>query len=115
MNYFVKDFPNHQFALTPKKSFWQKVIGLAGIKDLDNKKGIIIHNCKQIHTQWMRFNIDVIFLDKDFNIIFTQFNLKPFRISSYQKNAYYIIELKANLLNKQIFKTSSKLDYVIDA
>ena len=114
MNYFVKGFEQYKFKLIPRKGFWQKVIGLIGKKDLNNKEGIIIHKCRQIHTQWMQFNIDVIFLDKYFNIIFTQFNLKPFRISAYKKNAYYIIELKTNLLNKKIFKTSSKLDYIIN-
>ena len=60
--------------------------------------GLLIPNCRQIHTFFMRFSIDLFFLDKDMNTIKTVRGLKPWKISPFVHNAKFVLEVPAGLL-----------------
>ena len=44
-------------------SWWERFVGLMGRKSLEEGDGLVIRPCESIHTFWMRFPIDVIFVD----------------------------------------------------
>jgi len=58
-----------------------RFFGLMGKKKLDNGEGLLLTPCNSIHMMFMRFAIDVIFIDKDNKIIHTIENLKPWRMT----------------------------------
>lgn len=61
--------------------------------------GYLFKNCNSIHTFFMFQNIDVYMLDKNFNILYTYKNLKPWKIIFPKKNVYYTLEFSSNLYN----------------
>ena len=63
-------------------SFWQRLIGLLGRKELAPSKALWIHRCRSIHTFFMRFPIDVVFVDKQLKVCKVIQNIKPFRLAS---------------------------------
>ena len=74
-------------------SFFRSLIGLMGRPGLDVGHGLWIIPCQSVHTFWMRFPIDVIFLDEHRKVIHLVENLRPFRISRHLSKARSVVEL----------------------
>lgn len=51
-----------------------------------------------LHTFFMKFEIDVYFLDKN-KVIFEKTSLKPWKVYKPKKSAHYILETKKKFLN----------------
>lgn len=81
-------------------NFFSKLFGLTVRKKLNDKEGFLIENCSSIHTFWMRYSIDVIFLDKKNLVLAIYHNIKPFRVTPFIRNAYYALELKPGTIEK---------------
>ena len=74
-------------------NFYQRAIGLLGPDHLAAGEALIIKPCNSVHTFFMRFPIDVIFVDKQYQVVQTISGLKPFRISSIHWSSALVIEL----------------------
>lgn len=94
--------------LQMKDGFFERMVGLLGRKDLPPSSGIILKPCTQIHTCFMRFNIDVIFLTKDLEVLYVIENMPPWRLSPLLLKSYYTIELGAGTL-KGTVKNGQKI------
>lgn len=79
--------------LSVADSFFRSLIGLMGRPRLDTGHGLWIVPCQSVHTFWMRFSIDVVFLDQHHKVIDLIESLKPFRISRHLSKASGVIEL----------------------
>ncbi|MBF0359812.1 MAG: DUF192 domain-containing protein [Oligoflexia bacterium] len=60
--------------------------------------GLLIESCTSIHTCFMQFNIDVLFLDKNNTIIKIIKNMSPWRISWFYFRARRVLELKSEVV-----------------
>jgi len=74
------------------------LIGLLGKPNLPPGEGLWLVPCQSIHTMWMRFPIDVIFLDSAKTVVHLIENMKPFRISKHVSSARSVIELPATTI-----------------
>ena len=75
--------------------FIDKLIGLMFKKNINY--GLLIENCKSIHTFFMLENIDVILLDKNYEILKIDKNVKPNKVIIYKtKKRTNILELPGN-------------------
>ncbi len=85
------DFSNIKTA----DSFSRKLFGLVFSAPLKEGEGLLIDNCSSIHTFWMRYPIDVLFLDSSNRVIRFFEDLKPFRVTPFIRGAAKTIELKS--------------------
>ncbi|RJQ31486.1 MAG: DUF192 domain-containing protein [Peptococcaceae bacterium] len=76
-------------------SFSRRLKGLIGKACLPPEEAMIILPCNSVHTFFMRFPIDVIFVDKNAVIIHIIEKLKPYKFSPIIKGSYLVIELAA--------------------
>lgn len=74
-------------------NFFARLKGLMFTKKMDKKDGLIIRPCKQVHTFFMRYNIDVLFLSYENKIIDIYYNMEKDKISKLYKDADYVLEL----------------------
>jgi len=58
-------------------SILARMKGLLGRKSLPEREAMLLDPCGSIHTFGMRFAIDVVFLDADWQVIGTRTNLRP--------------------------------------
>jgi uncharacterized membrane protein (UPF0127 family) len=91
-----KYFANH---LQVANSFTKRLIGLLAHEKLGHDEGLLITKCSQVHTFFMRFPIDVLFLDSENKIIGIE-SLKPWRISRLHFKAKSVIELAHGVAQK---------------
>ena len=75
-------------------SFWQRLVGLLGRAGLPADQALLITPCNNIHTFFMRFAIDVVFLDRDGVIVAIVPHLRPWRIAM-ARAAHACLELDA--------------------
>jgi uncharacterized membrane protein (UPF0127 family) len=74
---------------------WSRFVGLMGKKSLAPAEGLVIIPNNSVHMFFMRFPLDIIFVDKAHQIVHISHNLKPWRISKIVGKAHYVIELPA--------------------
>lgn len=72
------------------KSLAEKIKGLMGIKNIT--EGLLIPYCNQIHTYNMLDNIDVLFLDYNYKVIYKFINVPKDKIIIVNKNTH-VLEL----------------------
>lgn len=74
---------------------WPRIKGLLGKNGLDPGEGLWLAPCRQVHTWFMRFPIDVVFLDKELKVVGLCRGLPPFRLSPYFIRARSALELSS--------------------
>jgi uncharacterized membrane protein (UPF0127 family) len=72
----------------------RRLRGLLGRRELEATHGILIRPAPAIHTWFMRFAIDAVFLDADLNVLSVRPGLKPWRVAGH-RGARAILELAA--------------------
>ena len=72
--------------------------GLLGRDSLAVEEGLWIVPCPMIHTFFMEFSIDVLFLDRGLVVRRVLENLKPWRLSPWVFSAHSVLELKGGVL-----------------
>ncbi|HET7046469.1 MAG TPA: DUF192 domain-containing protein [Gaiellaceae bacterium] len=68
--------------------------GLLGRRGLDQGHGLLLKPAGSIHTTFMRFPIDVVFLDRDLNVLKVVAELAPWRFAGC-RGAKAVLELGA--------------------
>jgi hypothetical protein len=74
-------------------SFLSRLIGLLNCSGLRQGEALVLSPSNSIHSFFMRFTFDAIFLDRGQQVIALIPGLKPFRISRVYFNAVSTIEL----------------------
>lgn len=100
------------------KSFWQRAKGLLGEKSMPEGSALWIQGsdlvgCNSIHTFFMRFAIDVIFVDRDLKVTKVYRNLGPWRMTWPALGAHSVFELPAGSLSRHQVEVGDQL-YVGD-
>jgi uncharacterized membrane protein (UPF0127 family) len=76
-------------------SFSRKLFGLVFSAPLKEGEGLLIENCSSVHTFWMRYPIDILFLDSNNKVLRVFEVLKPFRVTPFIRGAAKTVELKS--------------------
>jgi uncharacterized membrane protein (UPF0127 family) len=77
---------------------WRRFMGLMGRSELPAGAGLYIKPCSSIHMFFMRFPIDVAFVDKDGRVVRLYHGLRPWRMSRVVRRAKAAIELPSGAL-----------------
>lgn len=68
--------------------------GLLGRAELSADEGILLRPAGAIHTHFMRFSIDAVFLDRDLRVVEVRRDLAPWRAAR-KRGAKAVLELRA--------------------
>jgi uncharacterized membrane protein (UPF0127 family) len=82
--------------------------GLLGRKDLPRGEGILLQPAPSIHTFFMRFPIDVVFLNDDMEVVGIRSNLGPWRAISC-RGAKSVLELAAGEAERRGVRIGDRL------
>ncbi len=77
----------------------RRMKGLLGRRELPAGHGLWIRPCKSIHTLFMGFPIDAIFVSKNECVVRTYQSLPPFRMTPFVWGARSVLELPAGALS----------------
>lgn len=82
--------------------FASRFFGLMGKKTLSKENSLLLTSCNSIHTCFMRFTIDVVFVDKDMKVIAIKEKIKPWRFTWPVVGAKSAIEFAAQKISSQM-------------
>jgi uncharacterized membrane protein (UPF0127 family) len=78
----------------------RRMQGLLGTSGIDEGHGLVLKPCSMIHTWFMRYAIDVVFVDRDGRIVRTFEELAPFRLAWGGWRAHMAVELPAGSVRR---------------
>ena len=77
---------------------WSRLVGLLGHALLPQGEGLLIVPCSSVHTFFMRFPIDVAFLDREGRVVKVFISVPPFRLLLGCPGARMALELPSGTL-----------------
>lgn len=92
------------------RNAWSRMRGLLGRDRLDEDHGLWILKCNSIHTFFMKFAIDVVFVDRQQVVRKTIRGVKPGRVVLPVWRANSVIEFAEGFLLKHPLKVGEKLN-----
>ena len=90
-------------------SFFSQAVGLIGRKPISSREGLLLPRCRCIHMCFMRFPIDVIFIDRQNMVVGLVKEIKPFHISPYFSKAQTAIEIAAGRIVQSKTEIADKI------
>jgi uncharacterized protein len=81
-------------------SFRHRLRGLLARPPLEAGQGLLLLECRSVHTVGMRFPIDVAFLDLDGTVVRSIAGLGPWRVGLGGSRAVHALELPAGRLSE---------------
>lgn len=93
-------------------NFWSRAIGLLFTGKLGEDQGLWIRPCSDVHTWFMRYSIDVVFLGKDNRVLAISENVAPFRFVFGPKGSQTVLELASGAAMLSGIKVGDMLNFV---
>lgn len=90
-------------------SLLSRAVGLLGRSSLPAGNGLLLQPCQSIHTFFMRFPIDVIFLNGDGRIIHIIERMGPNRVSRIVLKARCALEMPAGTVSGTMSQVGDKV------
>ncbi len=75
-----------------------RLVGLLRDRMLAEGDGLWIVPCNSIHSFWMKFEFDAIFLDRNLRVVHLVPEMKPWRISKLVFAAHSVLEVPAGII-----------------
>ena len=82
--------------------------GLLGRNELPPGEGVLLRPAASVHTWFMRFPIDVVFLDRDLRVTKVVERLAPWRVAS-ARGARAVLELQAGECDRRGVRPGDRL------
>lgn len=93
-------------------SFLLRLRGLMGQNRLPKATGLLLSPCNSVHMCFMRFAIDVVYLDKEYKIIKIVKNLRPWSGLSMCRTAWAALEMTSGEADRCDFEVGRRLAYI---
>lgn len=79
-------------------TFLTRFKGLMGRRELAPTHALLLKGCSSVHMFFMKFSLDIAYLDKDFRLLYVE-TLRPWQIGSLVKGCAHVLELNAEELS----------------
>ena len=86
----------------------KRAIGLLGRNHLESGEALWITPCHGVHTWFMRFSIDLAFLDRELRVLRIVPDVRPWRFA-YARRSRYVLELPAGAAARRGLQTGDRL------
>ena len=93
-------------------NFFKRLIGLLGRKALDKGEGLHIIPCNSIHSFFMKFNFDAIFLNKNNEVVYLIEEMPAWHVSKICFSAYSVVELQSGVIKETETSISDVLEFL---
>jgi len=93
------------------QSFGSRLQGLMFKRALPEGHALLIKRCNSIHTFFVRFPIDVMFLSEDHHVIAVYSNMLPFKLSKRFGKAKAVLETQAGIIDRHSIKAHDQLRF----
>jgi uncharacterized membrane protein (UPF0127 family) len=93
-------------------SFLKRLKGLMFTKELLPQSALYIYPCREIHTFFMNYNIDVLYLDINNIIVALDEDMKPGKIGKHVKSAVAVVELPSGKIKETCIAVGQAIEFI---
>jgi len=93
----------------------QRAKGLLGRECLEDGQGLLFKGCSSLHTFFMHFPIDVLFMDKQGKVLKASMGVRPFKLVAAPLRAYYALELPAGAIEDSSTRVGDHIEFINEA
>jgi uncharacterized membrane protein (UPF0127 family) len=90
---------------------WTRLKGLLGSRELSSQEGLLLRPTSSIHTCFMRFAIDAVFLDRSLTVIDVVPGMGRWRIAA-RRGARAVLELRAGECERRGIRPGDRLSVI---
>ncbi len=94
------------------RGFFGRALGLMGRRSLPTGEGLWLSPCAAIHTGFMRFPIDAIFLDRDGGVVRVALAVRPWRVCRGAGTAASVVEVRSGWLDATALAAGARVRFV---
>lgn len=94
-------------------TFISRLKGLMLKKNLEKGMAMLIYPCNMIHTSFMKFPIDVIFLSDEYEVISVIENILPWHISPLVRKSIIVLELPSGAIKNTNTKIGDFIEIIL--
>ncbi|MCX6024257.1 MAG: DUF192 domain-containing protein [Chloroflexi bacterium] len=95
------------------RSWSERGRGLLGRSALAPGSGLLILPCNSIHSFFMRFTFDALFLDRNYHVLHVLHSMPPWRLSRIVWRAHAVLELPAGVAATTGTQTGDELTLLV--
>lgn len=92
-------------------TFFSRLKGLLGASPLSSGEGLLLVGEKSIHTFFMTFPIDVIYINGQKKVIRIDDNVVPNRIGKHLSESRYILEVPVGTIEESHTRVNDQLNF----
>ncbi|MGO8746613.1 MAG: DUF192 domain-containing protein [Thermoguttaceae bacterium] len=81
--------------------FWSRLVGLQLRRPLPSDAGLLLVPCNSVHTCFVRFPVDVVFLDRRGVVLAVRRGLRPWRLALGPRGSRAVLEVLAGSTDLQ--------------
>ncbi len=96
-------------AIEKAENLISKFLGLMGRKGFGQSSGLWLRDTNSIHTFFVFFPIDVVFLDSEMKVLRTVEDMRPFRVSPIVWKAKSVLELPTETIRSKGIKIDDQI------
>lgn len=90
-------------------NFWGRLRGLLGERSLLVGKGLLLKPCNVVHSWFVTFLFDIVFLNEELVIVHIIEAMPPFRFSPIVRKAQAVLELPAGVVRMSGSRVGDRL------
>jgi len=95
----------------PADTFWRRLRGYIGRPEPKRGEGILLVECDAIHTWWMAFDLDVLFLDERGGVLDLVRSLGPWKRTRRVSGARYVLEVPPGTIDRSGTQVGDELTW----
>lgn len=99
---------------TYKTSYWFKLMGLIGKHSVLPEEAIFLSPCGAIHTCFLNFNIDAVFIDDNCKVLKCCSGVEPWQFLFGVSHAYGVLEMCNGVIERFQIKEKESLLFVAE-
>ena len=97
--------------VAPAATFWSRLRGYIARPRPKPGEGILLIPCDAIHTWWMTFELDVLFLDDRGRVLELVRSLRPWKRTRKVAGARYVLEVPAGTIDASGTRAGDELSW----
>lgn len=91
---------------------WTRLRGLIGVRELAEGQGIIIEPCHGVHCMFMSIPIDVIYVNKQHQVVALDKAMRPWAVGKIYRDSRYVVEVPAGTIDRTRTEIGDQLQIV---
>jgi len=92
---------------------WTRLRGLIGVRELPEGQGIVIAPCHGVHCMFMSIPIDVVYVNKQHQVVALDKAMKPWAIGKIYRESHYVVEVPVGAIDRTHTEVGDQLKLTV--